>query len=99
MLNTARELCGAGKICAAHCRRLIGIVTDRLSAGGTVARHVKFSLLAVSLFGVSAYNLGNDISRLSDGDGVTEHNVAFTDKIKIVKTCSAYSRTCKAHRG
>jgi hypothetical protein len=85
VLKAARELCGAGGICAPYCSAIIVVANYGLAAGGTVRWHKELDLTSVTKLGVSAKHLGNDVAGFSYRYRVTEHNTAFPDEIKIVQ--------------
>ena len=92
MLYASRALRGAGRIGAAHRRRIL-VSTYGLAARGADARHVKIDLTAVSHFGMSAKHLGDNVTRLAYRDRVAELDLSFSYEIEIVKRRAADRRS------
>ena len=98
MLKTARELRGAGGIGAAVCRALnaAGLVAhDGLAARRASLGHHKRALAAVAFIWQRLDYLGNYISRLANGNGVSDHYAALAYEIQVVQSCTAYRRSRK----
>ena len=60
--------------------------------------HIKDLFGAISLFGVGANDLGDDVARLTNGNRIAEHYSLLADKINIVERGTADRRSGKSYR-
>ena len=99
MSNTTGCLRRASRIYAPHSSTLATLISDDLAtARGTMLGHCECHLITTTLLGNRTDYLGNNFTRLTNYNGVTDTDITIDNKLCIMKSRSRNGSSGKSNR-